>query len=77
MKDYYLIKEVNGIPFILGQFDTEDEAIKAFPTGSKGQYGIAHLTKELGASKAIISSLNKEIKELKKEVELIKKKELW
>lgn len=45
MKDYYLIKEVNGIPFILGQFDTEDGATKAFPTNSKGQYGITFLVK--------------------------------
>ena len=29
MNDFYLIKFRNGIPFILGQYDTEEEAVEA------------------------------------------------
>lgn len=29
MKEFYLIKFRNGIPFILGQYDTEEEAVEA------------------------------------------------
>lgn len=29
MKEYYLVKYKNNIPFIVGQYDTEEEAKKA------------------------------------------------
>lgn len=29
MKEFYLIKLKNNVPFIIGQYDTEEEAIKA------------------------------------------------
>lgn len=29
MKEFYLIKSRNGIPFIIGQYDTEEEAVEA------------------------------------------------
>lgn len=28
MKEFYLIKFRNGIPFIIGQYDTEEEAVE-------------------------------------------------
>lgn len=29
MKEFYLIKLKNNVPFIIGQYDTEEEAVKA------------------------------------------------
>ena len=35
MSKYYLIKECNNIPFILGQFDSIEEAEAALPSTNK------------------------------------------
>lgn len=70
MSKYYLIKECNNIPFILGQFDSIEEAEAALPsTNKKGaKHFVVCSTEQLKSARAAISYLQEELRKSREEV---------
>ena len=64
MSKYYLIKECNNIPFILGQFDSIEEAEAALPsTNKKGaKHFVVCSIEQLKSARAAISYLQEELR---------------
>lgn len=69
MSKYYLIKECNNIPFILGQFDSIEEAEAALPSTNKK--GVKHFVvcsiEQLKSARAAISYLQEELRKSREE----------
>lgn len=70
MSKYYLIKECNNIPFILGQFDSIEEAEAALPsTNKKGaKHFVVCSIEQLKSARAAISYLQEELRKSREEV---------
>lgn len=70
MSKYYLIKECNNIPFILGQFDSIEEAEASLPTNKKGaKHFVVCSIEQLKSARAAISYLQEELRKSREEVQ--------
>lgn len=68
MSKYYLIKECNNIPFILGQFDSIEEAALPSTNKKRAKHFVVCSIEQLKSARAAISYLQEELRKSREEV---------